>query len=97
MPSYNTYFSNVLTLLFEDILFQQAVVRGGISVSAVFNYQLTPELSTKVCYTDFRVRTKNCLGVYHQWTNNKINLDVWYQWRSLKWCRTSWGNIPYVS
>jgi hypothetical protein len=70
------------------------VARGGISVTGVFNYQLTPELSTKACFIN-HIRVRNCIGIYHQWVNNKIVLDVWYQLRKIKWCRTRWGKIPY--
>ena len=77
------------------LLSSQLVARGGISVSAVFNYQLTPKLSTEVCFTKYKIRVKNCVGIYHQWVNNRIILDVWYQLRKVKWCK-KWG-IPYVS
>ena len=64
----------------------QALVRGGITVSAVFNYQLNPELSTTFCYQNYQIRVKNCATIYHQWANNRIALDVWYQLRSIKMC-----------
>lgn len=73
----------------------QLVARAGISVSALFNYQLTPALSTEICTTNNSVKFKNCVGFYHQWVDNRIVLDVWYQIRKIKWCR-KWG-IPYVS
>ena len=62
----------------------------------MFNYNLNPKLSTEVCLTNYRIRVKNCAGVYHGWSNNKIILDVWYQLRKVKWCK-KWGWAPYVS
>jgi hypothetical protein len=70
------------------------LARGGISVTGVFNYQLTPELSTKACFIN-HIRVRNCIGIYHQWVSNRIELEVWYQLRKVKWCRTRWGKIPY--
>ena len=81
----------LILLLFH----QQAAVKGGITVSAVFNYQVSPELSTKFCYKNYRISVRNCAGIYHQWRNNKILLDVWYSTRSVRWCK-KWG-VPYVS
>jgi hypothetical protein len=67
------------------------VVRVGISVSAIFNYRLTPELSIAVCYTNSPITINNCVGIYHEWPDNRIVIDTWYQTRSLDWCRGSWG------
>ena len=47
-------------------------------MNAVLNYKLTPALSTEVCLTS-SVSVKNCIGIYHQWANNNIFMDVWYQ------------------
>ena len=86
--------SSIGNCVFAHSLLSQLVARGGISVSAIINYKLTPELSTKACFIN-RVRVRNCIGIYNQWTNNKIVLDVWYQFRKVKWCK-KWG-VPYVS
>jgi len=65
----------------------------------VFNYQLNPELSTTFCYQNYQIRVKNCAAIYHQWVNNRIVLDAWYQltrWgKKRKWNKlsTSW-NLP---
>ena len=77
--------SCVITIIWF-LLCLQKVARGGIRVSAVFNYKLTPELSTTACLIN-RIRVKNCIGIYHQWTNNKIVLNVWYQIRKVKKCK----------
>ena len=70
-------------------------MKGGITVRAVFNYQVSPELSTKFCYKNYRISVRNCAGIYHQWRNNKILLDAWYSRRSVRWCRR-W-RVRYVS
>ena len=66
-------------------------MRGGVTISAILNYKLTPALTTKVCLTNYQIRVKNCIGIYHQWTNNKITLDVWWE---RKVCKKKWGVFP---
>ncbi|CAI8020933.1 hypothetical protein GBAR_LOCUS12470 [Geodia barretti] len=60
------------------------LAKAGLTLQATFNYQVIPEVSTEFCYKRSRLRVKNCIGVYHQWTNNKIELYAWYAWRG--WC-----------
>ena len=72
----------------------QLVVQGGIDVTGTFNYQVSPELSTQLCYKNYQLRVKNCAGIYHQWKDNSIGLDVYYRTRSIKWCS---GWVSYVS
>ena len=86
---------NVMHNLFTHLSLQE-IARGGISVSAVFNYRITPQVSTEVCYTNSPITINNCIVMYHEWPDNRIVIDTWYQTRSLKWCRSSWG-ISYVS
>ncbi|CAI8013732.1 hypothetical protein GBAR_LOCUS8664 [Geodia barretti] len=78
------------------------VARGGVTVNAVLNYKLIPALSTELCLTS-SIRVKNCIGIYHQWANNKILLDVWYQRKKCKsrfgvfpLCRTVWAEKQKV-
>lgn len=59
--------------------FSQVFTRIGLSVSAIFNYKLTPELSTEACYTHNKFKVKNCLALYSQWADNKIAIYPWYQ------------------
>ena len=94
----HTFFNDVhICCVFVHFLLSQLVARGGISVSGIFNYKLTSELSTKACFIN-RVRVRNCIGIYHQWTNNKIVLDVWYQLKKVKMCRGKrWKKIRFVS
>ena len=66
-----------------SIFIIQGILRGGATVNAVLNYKLTPALSTEVCLTN-SIRVKNCIGIYQQWANNKILLDVWYQSKKCK-------------
>ena len=77
------------------LLSLQEIVRGGITVSGVFNYRLTPELSIAVCYADSPITVGYCVGIYDEWPDNRIVLDTWYQFRSIRWCK-AWG-VPYVS
>ena len=62
-------------------------------MNAELNYKLIPALSTELCLTS-SVRVKNCIGIYHQWANNKILLDVWYQ---RKKCKSRFGVFPVSS
>ena len=54
----------------------QEVVRGGISVSAIFNYRLTPEVSIAVCYTNCPITIRSCIVIYHEWPDNRIVIDI---------------------
>ena len=74
----------------------QEIVRGGITVSATFNYRLTPELRIAACYINAPITVDTCCAVYDEWPDNRIGIDTWYQIRSIRWCRSSWG-ISYVS
>lgn len=67
------------------VLSVQGLAKGFIDVTGTFNYQVSPELSTTFCYKGSKIRVKNCGGIYHQWKNNKINLDVRYQTREMCW------------
>ena len=77
------------------LLSLQEIVRGGITVSGIFDYRLTPELSIAVCYADSPITVSYCVGIYDEWPDNRIVLDTWYQIRRIKWC-SAWG-VPYVS
>jgi hypothetical protein len=74
-----------------DVLFSQLIAQGGIEATAVFNYKVTPKLSTEVCYTNYNFRVKNCASIHHQWVDNKIMIDTFYQLRKIKKCRGKWG------
>jgi hypothetical protein len=67
------------------------IAQGGIEATAVFNYKVTPKLSTEVCYTNYNFRVKNCASIHHQWVDNKIMIDTFYQLRKIKKCRGKWG------
>ena len=73
----------------------QEIARGGITVSATFNYRLTPELRIAACYINAPITIDTCCAVYDEWPDNRIAIDTWYQLRSIRWCRT-WG-VSYVS
>ena len=65
-------------------LITQLVAKAGLTLEATFAYKLTPEVSTEVCYTQSQVQVKNCIGLYDQWPNNKLELYAWYAYRG--WC-----------
>ena len=75
--------------------FTQTVARGGITVSAIFNYKLTPELSTEICHQNSQIEINKCIKIHHEWADNEIVLAVWYQLRKIKMCRTL--GMTYVS
>ena len=75
---------------------QQSLAKGFIDVTGTFNYVVSPELSTLVCYKYSRLQVQNCAGIYHQWKNNKIRVDVRYQTRSISWSGVSYLEIRYT-
>ena len=71
----------------------QYVAKGGITATATFNYQVLPEVTSELCYTQSQLRVKNCIGIYHQWADNELELYVWYAWRG--WCGWWVSNIVH--
>ena len=67
-----------------NIFVLQLVAKGGITADVIFNYKVLPQVTTELCYKNSQVRLKNCIGVYHQWADNRLDLYVWYAWRG--WC-----------
>ena len=67
-----------------NIFVLQLVAKGGITADVIFNYKVLPQVTTELCYKKSQVRLKNCIGVYHQWADNRVELYVWYAWRG--WC-----------
>ena len=60
------------------------MAKASLTLAATFNYQVLPELNTEICYKQFQIRVKNCVSIYHQWTDNTLELYAWYAWRG--WC-----------
>jgi hypothetical protein len=60
------------------------IAKAGLTLTATLNYQVLPEMTTEVCYKESQIRSKNCIGVYHQWADNTLELYAWYAWRG--WC-----------
>jgi hypothetical protein len=60
------------------------VAKAGLTLTATFNYQVLPEVSSELCYKESQIRVKNCIGIYHQWADNTLELYAWYAWRG--WC-----------
>ena len=67
-----------------NIFVLQLVAKGGITADVIFNYKVLPQVTTELCYKESQIRLKNCIGVYHQWADNRLDLYVWYAWRG--WC-----------
>ena len=66
----------------------QEAARGGVTVSATFNYQLTPKMGTNTCIIGGKPKVQNCVEVYHGWPSNYVTIDTWYQLRSVEMCCT---------
>ena len=64
------------------------MAKAGLTLAATFNYQVLPEVTTEVCYKNSEFKTKNCIGVYHQWADNTLELYAWYAWRGN--CKYGW-------
>ena len=62
----------------------QLVAKAGLTVSATFNYQLLPEVTFALCYKQSKLQVQKCIGIYHQWKKNTLDIYVWYAWRG--WC-----------
>ena len=75
----------------------QEIVRGGVTVSVNLNYKLLPEATIAVCYINLPITFEKCVTVHDEWPENRIGIEAWYQIRSVKWCRTGWLGISYVS
>ena len=71
----------------------QGTAKGGITATATFNYQVLPEVTTELCYKESQLCVKNCIGIYHQWANNELDLYVWYAWRGM----CGWWVSQYVN
>ena len=95
LVSTNSHSVNCMSCCSLSSYFTQTVARGGITVSAIFNYKLTPELSTEVCRQNSQTEINKCIKIHHEWADNEIVLAVWYQLRKIKMCRTL--GMTYVS
>ena len=82
-----------------NIFVLQLVAKGGITADVIFNYKVLPQVTTELCYKNSQVRLKNCIGVYHKWDDNRVELYVWYAWRGWcgLWVSHSDINIPMYS
>ena len=61
----------------------QLVAKAGLTLLATFNYKVLPQVTTELCYKESQIRVKNCIGVYHQWADNTLELFAWYAWRGI--------------
>ena len=82
---------HTLVLYVSNTSFLQFIAKAGLTLSATFNYQVLPEVTTELCYKESEVRVKNCIGVYHQWADNTLELYAWYAWRGI--CKYGWFKL----
>ena len=54
-------------------------------------------MSAELCYKQSQIRHKKCLGVFHQWADNTLELYVWYAWRGMCGWRVSHEHTPQIS
>ena len=76
----------------DSILYIQEIVRGGVSLTGSFTYQVTLELTGS--YVLLKGPFEFCLRLLHGWPDNKISIFAFYQLRSVKMCNV---DVPYVS
>ena len=66
------------------------MARGGIDLSASFNYRLEPAASVQVC-TEYCTQSRRpCIGLYDSFPNNYLTLEAWYQLRRVRTCGRGW-------
>ena len=68
-------------------------MRGGIRITASFDYELEPKMSLELCTKDLRT-SRICLTVSHGWPYNRLDMYAFYQIRSVKMCSE---RVKYVS
>ena len=80
-----------ISIAFTVLFILQSLVRGGVSVNVNLEYQIEGSEEGRLCPTG-TPRAQACIGVSDGWRNNRINLEAWYQIRSIRWCsRRVWG------
>lgn len=68
------------------IFFLQEVARGGVEVSASFNYRLEPAASIQGCTAYCELSGRICLGIYDSQPDSRLRLNTWYELRNFGWC-----------
>ena len=73
----------------------QSLVRGGVSVEVILEYEIEGVGKGRLCSTctpgqSINIYTQGCVDVDHGWPNNRVVLTAWYQRRRVKFCRV-WG------
>lgn len=68
----------------------QELARGGVTVSASFNYRLEPAASIQGCTAYCELSGRVCVGIYDSQPNSELRLDTWYQIRNIGWCGSGW-------
>lgn len=61
-----------------------------MSVSASFNYRLEPAVSVQGCTAYCTLSSRICLGIYDSQPASTLELDTWYQTRTLTTCGSGW-------
>ena len=72
----------------------QQVARGGVQISASFCYQPEPAVSIQGCQANCSVGGRACIGIYDSFPDSYIDLETWYQIRTVRWCSCgSWVSM----
>ena len=84
-------FNYSISIAFNVLFILQNVARGGVSVNVNLEYQIEGSEEGRLCPTG-TPRARACIAVSDGWRNNHINLEAWYQIRSIRMCsRRVWG------
>ena len=67
----------------------QKLVKGGVTFNAIFDYNIEGSAEERLCPSCVTgpLRAKACIGVSEGWPNNRINVEAWYQKRSISKCK----------
>ena len=70
-------------------------------MEVIFEYAIKLRGEGRLCgglsRSGITVQPQYCVGVYHGWPNNRIELEAWYQLRSIKMCNGKIWNWKFVS
>lgn len=68
----------------------QSLARGGIELTASFNYHLEPVASVQMCTAYCALYGKTSISLYDSFPDNTLRLEAWYQIRNAGICGRGW-------
>ena len=82
-----------------SILILQSLARGGVSISVTLEYQVVGSGEARMCPNCITgpIRTQACIVISDGWPNNRVNLEAWYQIRSIRMCSRKVWSLTIVS